>query len=139
MTVGQLAERTGVSRKLIRELEGRGLVYSAGRSESNYRLFDESALSCIAIVTTLRSLGLTLAEIEHLCGWADTHPGESPGPMLATLLDDAQQRMRAQVRELHEALARIEAFRAENAAALAGDPRVPLGPPDPCRRTDRAA
>jgi DNA-binding transcriptional MerR regulator len=65
MTVGELAERTGISRKAIRDLEQRGLVYSAGRSESNYRLYDEEALWCVRMITDLRSLGLTLAEIQQ--------------------------------------------------------------------------
>jgi DNA-binding transcriptional MerR regulator len=42
MTVGQLARRTGLSIKAIRRYEGLGLIYSAGRSDANYRLFDES-------------------------------------------------------------------------------------------------
>jgi MerR family transcriptional regulator, copper efflux regulator len=44
MTVGQLSRRTGLSVKAIRHYEALGLIYSAGRSEGNYRLFDESAL-----------------------------------------------------------------------------------------------
>jgi hypothetical protein len=44
MTVGELACRTGMSAKAIRQFEGLGLIYSAGRSEANYRLFDESAI-----------------------------------------------------------------------------------------------
>jgi len=32
MTVGDLAARTGLSIKMIRELEGRGLIYTPGRS-----------------------------------------------------------------------------------------------------------
>ncbi len=47
MTVGELARRTGMSAKAIPEFEGLGLIYSAGRSEANYRLFDESAIWCI--------------------------------------------------------------------------------------------
>ena len=64
MTIGELASRTGLSRKLIREFEGRGLIYSAGRSEAGYRLFDQSALWCVTVIGNLRSLGLTLKEIE---------------------------------------------------------------------------
>jgi MerR family transcriptional regulator, copper efflux regulator len=43
MTVGELARRTGLSIKAIRRYEDLGLIYSAGRSEGGYRLFDESA------------------------------------------------------------------------------------------------
>ena len=60
MTIGQLARRTGVSIKALREYEGLGLVYTLERSESNYRLFNEEALWCVHVIVVLRSLGLTL-------------------------------------------------------------------------------
>jgi MerR family copper efflux transcriptional regulator len=80
MTVGQLARRTGLSHKAIRELEDRGLIYSAGRSEANYRLFDDTALWCVGAIGELRSLGLTLAEIEQLHGLHLEHPDRPVGP-----------------------------------------------------------
>jgi MerR family copper efflux transcriptional regulator len=55
MTVGELARRTGLSIKAIRRYEALGLIYSAGRSEGNYRLFDDSALWCAQVIETLRS------------------------------------------------------------------------------------
>lgn len=139
MTVGELAGRTGVSRKAIRELEGRGLIYTAGRSEANYRLFDEEALWCVQMITGLRSLGLTLAEIEQFGKEYLERPGEPAGPRLDVLLERAERRVTTQVAELEQLLARIEAFRAANAAALAGEPGSALGPPDPRRRRHRAA
>jgi DNA-binding transcriptional MerR regulator len=137
MTVGELSERTGISRKAIRDLEQRGLVYSAGRSESNYRLYDEEALWCVQMITGLRSLGLTLAEIQQFGADYQAGPGEHVGPRLATLLERVQQRVTAQLAELERILERIEAFREANAAALAGEPDAHLGPPDP--RRHRAA
>lgn len=79
ITVGSLARRTGMSRKTIRELEGLGLIYSAGRSEANYRLFDEQpALWCVSTVRDLRSLGLELAaargSFEHRCALSPGRP-----------------------------------------------------------------
>ena len=44
MTVGQLSRRTGVPIKVLREYERLGFIYTLGRSDSNYRLFDDSAL-----------------------------------------------------------------------------------------------
>jgi MerR family copper efflux transcriptional regulator len=41
--MGELSRRTGLSIKEIREYEGLGLIYSVGRSDSGYRLFDSSA------------------------------------------------------------------------------------------------
>jgi DNA-binding transcriptional MerR regulator len=137
MTVGELAERTGISRKAIRDLEQRGLIYSAGRSESNYRLYDEEALWCVQMISGLRSLGLTLAEIQQFGADYQAGPGEHVGPRLATLLERVQQRVTTQLAELEQVLQRIEAFREANAAALAGEPDAQLGPPDP--RRHRAA
>jgi MerR family copper efflux transcriptional regulator len=66
MTVGELARRSGMSAKAIRQFEGLGLIYSAGRSEANYRLFEESAIWCIQVIGNLRALGLTIKEIQQL-------------------------------------------------------------------------
>lgn len=128
MTVGELAERSGVSRKLIRELEGRGLIYTVGRSESNYRLFREEALWCVQMVSGLRALGLTLAEIEEFADAYQAAP-EPPGPRLDLLLERARRRVAEQLAELEQLLERIDAFREANAAALAGDPPRSSGRP----------
>jgi DNA-binding transcriptional MerR regulator len=66
MTIGQLSKRTGLSLKALRRLEGMGLIYSVGRSPAGYRLLDQTALGCAQVLGTLRSLGLTLAEVRQL-------------------------------------------------------------------------
>lgn len=135
MTVGELAERSGVSKKAIRELEGRGLVYSIGRSESNYRLFDETALWCVQMVSGLRSLGLTWAELEELESVYSESSAEAVDPLLAAMLEQAERRVQAQLSELEQTLRRIKAFRESNGSTLAGSPDATVGPPDPHRRS----
>src|SRR5919199_51768 len=93
MTVGQLSRRTGLSIKAIRQYEALGLLYSAGRSAGNYRLFDESALWCAQVIETLRSLGLTINEIDQLGRAYLGRPDESIGPQLGALLDTAERRI----------------------------------------------
>src|SRR6266536_5092723 len=114
MTVGELARRTGMSAKAIRQFEGLGLIYSAGRSEANYRLFDESAIWCIQAITNLRSLGLTIKEIEQLVAVYLDRPGEPIGPRLAELLDRAERRIEQRREELNLIQRRIREFRAAN-------------------------
>lgn len=133
MTVGQLAARTGLTIKAIRELEGRGLIYSAGRSESNYRLFDSSALWCCEVIGNLRSLGLTLKEIEQLGGIYLDRPQEPIGPRLAALLDRAERRIEERVGELELVRERIRAFRAQRPDVLAGRAERELARGDPRR------
>ena len=132
MTVGELARRTGMSAKAIPEFEGLGLIYSAGRSEANYRLFDESAIWCIQVIGNLRSLGLTIKEIQQLAAVYLDRPGEPIGPRLAELLDHAEQRIEQRRAELDLIRGRIQDFRAANSAALAG--RSDLTSGDPSRR-----
>ena len=132
MTVGELARCTGMSAKAIRQFEALGLIYSAGRSEANYRLFDESAIWCIQAIVSLRSLGLTIKEIQQLAAVYLDRPGEPIGPRLAELLDRAEQRIEQRRAELDLIQRRIHEFRAENRAALAG--RADLMRGDPSRR-----
>ncbi len=133
MTVGEFARRTGMSRKSIRELEGLGLIYTVGRSEANYRLFDDSALWCVRVIRDLRSLGLTLKEIQQLAAVYLDRPGEPIGPQLAALLERAEQRIAERVTELTAIQRRIDDFRRENAAVLAGVTQAQLALDDPRR------
>jgi MerR family copper efflux transcriptional regulator len=133
MTVGELARRTGMSRKAIRELEGLGLIYSTGRSEANYRLFDDSALWCVSVIRNLRSLGLTLKEIQQLAAIYLERPDEPVGPHLAALLERADARIEDRLSELLALRARIARFRRDNAAALAGSSDVELTVGEPRR------
>jgi DNA-binding transcriptional MerR regulator len=120
MTVGELARRTRMSAKAIRRFEGLGLIYSAGRSGANYRLFDESAIWCVQVIGSLRSLGLTIKEIQQLAAVYLDRPDDPIGPRLAALLDRADQRIEQRSEELDLVRDRIRAFRAANSAALAG-------------------
>ena len=120
MTVGELARRSGMSAKAIRQFEGLGLIYSAGRSEANYRLFDESAIWCVQVIGNLRSLGLTIKEIQQLAAVYLDRPGEPIGPRLAELLDRAERRIEQRRAELDRIQRRIREYRAANSGALAG-------------------
>ncbi len=120
MTVGELARRTGMSAKAIRQFEGLGLIYSAGRSEANYRLFYDSAIWCIQGIANLRSLGLTIKEIQQLAAVYLDRSSEPIGPRLAELLERAERRIEQRREELDLIQHRIRDFRAANSAALAG-------------------
>jgi MerR family copper efflux transcriptional regulator len=120
MTVGELSRRTGTPIKALRRYEGLGLIYTAGRSPANYRLFDDSALWCVEVVSGLRRLGLTVAEIRELAGVYLGRPEEPIGPHLADLLGRVRARLDARIAELQELRRQIEAFEAAQAPALAG-------------------
>ena len=133
MTVGDLSARTGLSVKAIRRYHDLGLIYSAGRSEAGYRLFDQSALWCAQTIEGLRSLGLTIKEIEELTRTYLGQPDEPVGPRLAELLDRAERRMTDRIADLEAVRRRNRDYRSHHAAALAGRSGEPLAPPDPRR------
>jgi MerR family transcriptional regulator, copper efflux regulator len=134
MTVGELAQRTGMSRKAIRELEDLGLIYSAGRSEANYRLFDDSALWCVTTIQSLRSLGLTLKEIQRLSAVHLEQPEEPLGPHLCELVEQAEQRIEQRLAELQAVKRRIAEFKEEHRDVLAGEREPELAHADPRRQ-----
>ncbi|MDA1359029.1 MerR family transcriptional regulator [Glycomyces luteolus] len=62
MRIGELAERSGLSRDAIRFYETRGLLESH-RSPNGYREFAADAVPWLAYVRTAQRLGFTLAAI----------------------------------------------------------------------------
>ncbi|MBC9724994.1 MerR family transcriptional regulator [Streptomyces sp. TRM68367] len=130
MTVGELSRRTGVPVKTLREYTDLGLIYTLGRSASNYRLFDTDALWCVHWVGELRSLGLTVAEIRELTTAWQGGDGQPTGRRLAQLLDRSRTRLEQRIAAQQQMLHRIEEFKSEHQADLAegdfcwaGDPR----------------
>ncbi|MEU0469987.1 MerR family transcriptional regulator [Amycolatopsis sp. NPDC006131] len=123
MTVGELSRRTGVPIKALREYTDSGLIYTVGRSESNYRLFTTDALWCVQWIGQLRGLGLTLAEIRGLARDCPQGNAELIGPRLADLLRTARARLDARIAELQRIRTRIDEFEATHHAQLAGRAR----------------
>ena len=73
MNIGQAAAATGVSAKRIRYYEQIGLVQSAARSESGYRVYDQQDIHALRFVRRARGLGFSLPEIETLLAlWRDS-------------------------------------------------------------------
>lgn len=133
MTIGQLSRRTGVPIKVLREYERLGFLYTLGRSEGNYRLFDETTLWCVHVVQRLRSLGLTLKEIRDVVAFCLERPDEPLGPPLSRKLDQALARVEDRLAELHALRQRITVFQAAYAAFLAGESQFGPLAPDPRR------
>lgn len=131
MTIGVLSRRTNVPVKALREYEDAGLIYTVGRSPGNYRLFGDEALWCVAVIGSLRSLGLTVAEIRDIA-YEYLHRADEPsGPRLATVLRAVRARTESRIGELQQMLERIDGFEAAHATELAGASGVDFRDTDP--------
>lgn len=134
MTIGQLAKRTRVSIRVLREYDRLGLIYTLGRSESNYRLYDDTALWCVRVIGVLRSLGLTLKDIQELTDIYCDQRSEPFGPHLAGKLDNVLNRVEERLSDLQALRKRILDFKATHHSALSGQDDLSLYASDPCRR-----
>jgi len=121
MTIGKLSRRTGVPIKVLRKYEDLGFLYTLGRSESNYRLFAEEALWCVQVVQGLRSLGLTLKELQVLTTSYLARSDEPVEGLLQEQLDQALARIETHISTLQALRHRILEFQ----AALSGAPAGP--------------
>lgn len=72
MNIGQAAQASGVSAKMIRYYEKIGLVRRADRSEGNYRQFGERDVADLRLIHHARRVGLPVEEILRLLAlWRD--------------------------------------------------------------------
>jgi MerR family transcriptional regulator, redox-sensitive transcriptional activator SoxR len=102
LTIGQLADRSGVAPSAIRFYESRGLV-SSERTTGNQRRYAQSTLRRVAFIRTAQRVGLTLDEI----GEALATLPESRTPTKA----DWQRLSRTWRPRLDEQIRRIELLR----------------------------
>lgn len=66
MNIGEMAKRSGLSSKMIRDYEKIGLIRPAGRSESGYRRYTEQDLENLSFIRHARDVDFSLAQIKTL-------------------------------------------------------------------------
>ena len=72
MNIGEAAEATGVTAKMIRHYEQIGLIRAAGRTGSGYRIYGPKDLSTLSFIRRARDLGFSIAQIRDLLTlWQD--------------------------------------------------------------------
>lgn len=65
LTITEVGETTGLQSSALRYYEREGLIKPAGRA-SGRRLYDESVLQRLAVVSLLQEVGFTISEISEL-------------------------------------------------------------------------
>lgn len=72
MNIGEVAEATGVSAKMIRYYEERQLIRPAVRTASGYRTYGQADVHTLGFIHRARNLGFSVDEIARLLAlWHD--------------------------------------------------------------------
>lgn len=110
LKIGEVAKRSGVGIETLRFYERQGLLRRPGRTESGYRLYDESIVEQLEFIRQAQTLGFSLAEIARIT--AESRAGHSP-------CAEVREIVRARLAELDERLAELKRYRKELASTLA--------------------
>jgi DNA-binding transcriptional MerR regulator len=106
MSIGEAANRTGLSPYTLRYYESEGLLAGpVPRSESGHRVYAETHIEWLLVCKTLRASGMPLRAIARFVNLAKAGPGTEAERL--TLLRNHQHRLTAELAELSERLARI--------------------------------
>jgi Cu(I)-responsive transcriptional regulator len=84
MNIGQAAEASGISQRMIRHYEKIGLIPAPLRRDSGYRDYAEADVARLRFVAHARDLGFPIEEIRSLLGlWQDRHRSSADVKALA--------------------------------------------------------
>jgi MerR family transcriptional regulator, copper efflux regulator len=100
--IGEAAEASGVSAKMIRHYESIGLIGAARRTEAGYRVYAERDVQVLQFIHRGRTLGFSLEQIgELLTLWQDKHRASADVRALAA----------SHIKELDRKISELEAMR----------------------------
>ncbi|WP_017599405.1 MerR family transcriptional regulator [Nocardiopsis lucentensis] len=115
MLIGELSERTGVSRRLLRYYEEQGLLDSA-RSPNGYRVYDPDAVRVVHHIRALLDMGLSTGVIASVLPCAR---GEADEPLDLEMCPDLLTTIRRELADLDARIERLQSHRGALASHVA--------------------
>jgi MerR family copper efflux transcriptional regulator len=103
LRIGQLAALSGLTIDTIRFYEKQGLIPSPRRSRSNYRVYDQQAVSRLVFIRKARDLGFTLQEIAQLLALSEDREAGA---------GDVKERAQDKLADLDRRIAEMQRMRA---------------------------
>jgi Cd(II)/Pb(II)-responsive transcriptional regulator len=109
--IGELSKRTGCSIQTIRYYEKELLLTATGRSEGNYRLYDDNSISQLLFVKQCRSLGISLKEIKRLISLKNSP--DSACEDVSEIVDEHIKQVEIKMKELKSLHANLKSLRTQ--------------------------
>lgn len=104
MTIGEVADRTGLTTQGIRYYERQGLLPATSRTHTGYRMYGSEVLSRLAFIKHARRLGLSLGEAKQILRMSDS--GRAPCCQVREMLA-------GKLEELDRTIAELSRFRVQ--------------------------
>lgn len=97
VNIGQAAQASGLSAKMVRHYESLGLLGAVARSGSGYRQYGAADVHTLRFIKRARELGFSMAEIAELVSlWRDRGRASADVKRVAqTHVDELQKRIQA--------------------------------------------
>lgn len=105
LLIGEVAKRTGVTRKALRLYEEAGILRAARRTTSGCRVYDKAALDLLAFVRQAQRLGFSLDEIREIV--SIQRSGRLPCPHVRALVLRKQADLNRRLADLAEMRKRL--------------------------------
>lgn len=122
LSIGQVAERTGLSVHALRWFEREGLFLRPIPRTGQRRVFDSSDVAWLMLCNRLRASGMPIAEIRRFASLVQAGPGNEDERL--ALLEAHEREVRKRIAELEECLViihqKVETYRKHHAAGTAG-------------------
>lgn len=104
MNIGQAADASGVTAKMIRYYESIGLIAEAQRSDAGYRRYTDNEVQTLRFIKRSRDLGFSIERIKTLLGlWGDRSRKSA----------DVKKLARQYIGELDRDIAKLQSIRDE--------------------------
>ena len=108
LTIGQVAETSGVSAKTIRYYERIGVLPAPSRATSGYRLYDQPGVERLRFIRRARSLGLPLQQLKTLMSTLNGGPPPALRPRLRALVRGQLDAVKNRIAELEQLRQQLE-------------------------------
>ena len=106
MNIGQAAQASQVSAKMIRHYEEIGLMPAVARSEAGYRLYSEKEIHLLRFIRQSRLLGFSMKQITDLMGlWLDQ---SRPSSKVKQLANEHIEELDTKIREMQAMKSTLE-------------------------------
>ena len=99
LQVGEVSHKLGLNPQTLYFYERIGLIPKPRRSESGYRLYEETDIERLAFITRAKALGLTLDEIKEVLLLQN---GEAPP------CHEIHSKLMSKVNQIEEAIAQLQ-------------------------------